>query len=512
MVSLRRLLADLPEAKAFGDADVDIAGIRHDSRQTGPGDLFVAVPGFKADGHDFLADAVARGAAALVVQADRRDKWEPVVSGSATAVVVLPDSRTALAGLAAAFYEYPARKLRVIGVTGTDGKTSLVHLIAHLLETAGEKAGLISTIQCEVNGEPLPEEYRHTTPEAPEVQRMLAQMVEAGCRYAVIESTSHGLALHRLDGCEYDIAVVTDVGADHLDFHGSQEAYLEAKGRLFAMLDGSADKGLAKAAVLNADDPSCDYLRRKTGARVLTYGIEEAADVTASGVEEAGWGSRFRLVTPARSIEVRIASPGVFNVYNGIAAAAVGLAAGVGLPVITRALSTWTGAPGRMERVEEGQPFDVVVDFAHAPDALRRVLQFLRSHSRGRIIAVFGCIGERDKQRRFPMGQIAGESADYAVITDDNPYTEDRDAIIGEIAAGLLASGRLEGHHFVRISNRRQAIAHALSMAVDEDVVLLAGKGHERTITVGDTVYECDDREVARRVLREMFPKAVTTT
>jgi UDP-N-acetylmuramoyl-L-alanyl-D-glutamate--2,6-diaminopimelate ligase len=501
-MKLTELAAHLPGAEMTGSGDADFSAVEYDSRRVSPGALFVAIPGARADGHDYLPQAAAAGAAALLVQADRRPKWQSL----ALPLLVVPDTRAALATAAAAFFGWPARRLTVIGVTGTDGKTSLGHLIAHLLESAGESAGLLSTAENRAAGRPLADSGRFTTPEAPEVQSLLAEMAEAGCRYAVLEATSHGLALHRLDGCEFDVAVMTNVGRDHMDFHRSREEYLAAKGTLFRMLDSSADKGIVKTAVLNADDEAHAYFRSLTRARAVTYGITSPADVTAEDVRPDGWGSRFRLRTAAGSEEVRLGRPGTFNVANALAAAGACLALGLPLDAIVRGLEAWPGAPGRMERVDEGQPFTVVVDFAHAPESLRRVLTELRAANRGRLIAVFGCIGERDRERRYAMGRAAAELADYTYVTDDNPYSEDREAIIAEIARGLREAGKREGHDFAAVPDRREAIAQALAMAVDEDIVLLAGKGHEREVYLPGGSYPCDDREEARRVLRELFP------
>jgi len=502
---LSQLAAELAVGELLGP-DMDVAAICYDSRRASPGALFVAVPGVRTDGHEHIAEAAARGAVAVAVQADRPDKWRPVVGKRGLSAVVVMDTRQALAALAAAFYGHPGRKLRVIGVTGTDGKTTVVHLVSHLLEAAGHRSGLLSTVRCKAGDRIAANESRFTTPEAPEVQALLAEMVAAGADCAVLESSSHGLALHRLDGCEYDVAAMTNVTADHLDFHRSREEYLAAKGRLFAMLDESVSKaGVEKVAVLNADDPASDYFRGLTRARALTYGIEEPADVRAVGIAPAEWGSRFRLSTAAGEQEVTLGLPGDFNVYNALAAAAVALSQGVALADIVRGIASFPGVPGRLERIDEGQPFAVVVDFAHAPEALRRVLAFLRERCRGRLIAVFGCIGERERPRRAGMGLVAAQLADFAILTNDNPFSEDPDGIIAEIAEGLRRAGRHEGHHFVAIPDRREAIAHAFAMAVEGDVVLLAGKGHEQSITIGETAIPWDDRRVARELLRETF-------
>ena len=499
---LKDLAAQLPGAELIGSGGTEFNAIEHDSRRVRAEALFAAVPGFRTDGHDYTRQAVAAGAVALLVQADRRPKWSPL----AVPCLVVADTREALPYAASAFFAWPARRLTVIGVTGTDGKTSVCHLMAHVLESAGERVGLMSTAENRAAGHALADSGRFTTPESPAVQSMLSQMVDAGCRQVVLEATSHGLALHRLDGCEFDLAVMTNVSSDHMDFHGSEEEYLAAKGRLFQMLDTAVDKRLAKTAVLNADDPAHRRFRSLTGARVITYGLDRPADVSAADLRPDGWGTRFRLRTPAGVAEVRLARPGAFNVANALAVVGAGLALGLELSSIVRGLESWPGAPGRMERVDEGQPFSVVVDFAHAPQSLRRVLSELRANSRGRVIAVFGCIGEREVDRRYAMGRAAAELADYTYVTDDNPYSEDRDVIIAEIARGLREGGKKEGHDFAVVADRREAVAQALAMAVDEDVVLLAGKGHEREVHLADGSYECDDREVARRVLRELFP------
>jgi UDP-N-acetylmuramoyl-L-alanyl-D-glutamate--2,6-diaminopimelate ligase len=502
VMKLNQLAAALPGATLIGDADVDIRAVENDSRRLSAGALFVAVPGFRADGHDFLREALAAGAAALLVQEDRRHSWAEVEAPR----LVVPDTRSALALAAAALHDWPARKLTVIGVTGTDGKTSLSHLIAHMLEAAGESVGLMTTAENRADGRPLADSGRFTTPEAPEVQALLAEIVAEGCRYAVLEATSHGLALHRLDACEFDIAVMTNLGRDHIDFHPTREDYLAAKGRLFQMLDEAVDKGLHKTAVLNADDPASEYFRSLTRARAVTYGLASQADVTAAHLTPDGWGTRFALRSPTGEANVRLARPGPFNVANALAATATALALGLELAATVPGLESWPGAPGRMEALDQGQPFRVVVDFAHAPESLARILTELRSGGRGRLIALFGCIGERDFDRRHAMGRVAAELADYTYLTDDNPYSEDRNAILAEIARGLRDSGKKEGHDFAVVPDRRQAIAQALAMAVDDDTVLLAGKGHERQVHLADASYDCDDREVARRVLAELFP------
>jgi UDP-N-acetylmuramoyl-L-alanyl-D-glutamate--2,6-diaminopimelate ligase len=498
-----RDLAANTNGRLIGDGNVEIASIEYDSRSVSPGSLFVAVPGFKVDGHAYLGRALEQGAQAVVVQADHEALFRAVVEEGGADVLVLDDTRAGLARLSAAFHGFPARRLGVMGITGTDGKTSLAHLVAHVLNASGRKVGLISTAECRIGDRLLPDTGRFTTPEAPQVQEMLAQMVEVDCRWAVIEATSHGLALHRVDECEYDIAALTNVGADHLDFHGSAEEYIAAKGHLFQMLDESIDKGVTKTAVLNADDPASARYGSLTKAVAVTYGLHNA-DISAENITHHGKTIGFYMNTPAGSRDVLFPRPGLFNVYNALAATGIALAAGLALEEIVPALESWPGAPGRMQFIDEGQPFTVLVDFAHAPDSLRRVLQLLRESVSGRIIAVFGCIGEHDKERRPGMARAAADLAHYTFITDDNPYSEDRDAILNDIAEAMRADGKREGHDFSVVPDRREAISQAIAMAVDEDAVLLAGKGHEREVHLRDGDYACDDREVSRHVLRDL--------
>jgi UDP-N-acetylmuramoyl-L-alanyl-D-glutamate--2,6-diaminopimelate ligase len=502
-MQLLQLANAIPDVQAIGDLSVDVTDVCIDSREVVPGSMFVAVPGLRADGHEFLEAAIARGSAAVAIQSDHEARWREV-GAKAAGVLIAADTRAAVPVLAAVLHGHPAQRLKVIGVTGTDGKTSLCHLLAHVLGENGRRVGLISTAESRVGDRPLPATGRFTTPEAPQVQSMLAEMVAGGCDWAIIEATSHGLALHRVDECEYDIAVMTNLGTDHLDFHGSAAAYRDAKGRLFRMLDEGAQKGVVKTAVLNKDDPSFEYFARSTRARVLSYGCGPDADVRAGDYTAEGWRSRFTLYAGPERMGVVFPRRGMFNVYNALAAVCTTRAAGLDLSQIASALESWPGAPGRMELIEEGQPFTVLVDFAHAPDSLRRVLTELQEMTPGRVIVVFGSIGERDKERRGGMARVAAEIADYTIVTDDNPYSEDRDAILGDIARAMRETGKRDGHDFAVVADRREAIAQAIGMAVDEDGVLLAGKGHETRVYLAGSSYPCDDREVARKALREL--------
>jgi UDP-N-acetylmuramoyl-L-alanyl-D-glutamate--2,6-diaminopimelate ligase len=518
MSLLRELLRDLPEARVLGEQDVPVAGVAYDSRLVRPGDLFVALPGFHSNGAAFIPDALRRGAVAVVTQ-------EPSVSvPEGVPLLLVPDARGALTNLSASFYGYPARRLRVVGVTGTDGKTTTVHLVSALLEAMGHRTGFITTVDVKVGDEILYNETQHTTPEPVEVQGLMRRMVDDGADYAVLESSSHALALDRLLHCEFDAAVFTNLSPEHLNFHGSMEGYLQAKARLFALLDQAMDKGVEKVAVLNADDPSSSRLRAATRARAIWYGIAggmggwgdggpggwwegrstQDSFVMARDVRLLAGGSRFTLVTPAGSTEVESRMAGRFNVYNWLAAAAVGLSQGASLEQIRRSMERVDSVPGRMQRVDAGQPFAVVVDFAHTPQALRTVLGTLRPITAGRLMVLFGLAGERDPGNRAEMGRIAATMADLGFFTMDDPRFEDPMEIAEEIAVGARAEGWREGRDFLKIVDREGAIREAFRRARPGDTVLLAGKGHERRQVIGADLVPWNDAEAARRVLAEM--------
>lgn len=478
--------------------DPQITGIAYDSRRVAPGDLFVAVPGFHTDGRRFVAGAVERGAVAVVAEGAP----EANLTGNPP-VISVPSARAALAWLAAAFYGRPALKMRVVGVTGTDGKTTTSHLISAVLEKAGYKTGITGTVYLKIGDRLVPNPYHQTTPESLEIQKALAEMVEARVDYAIIETTSHGLALNRVDECHYDAAVFTNLTSDHMDFHADREEYLSHKGRLFASLSEAASKGVPKAAILNADDPASDYLARVTPVTPITYGIGAEADVRATGLSMAGWGTAFTMETPQGRTMVNLPLIGRFNVYNALAAAALGLSQGVELEVIKDALEAFEGVPGRMERVAAGQDFKVVVDFAHTAGALGVALEALRPYCAGKLTVVFGCPGERDRTKRPVMGQVAARLADFVILTSDEPRSEDPLEIIREIEAGVKLAGKTEGRDYVTLPDRREALTEALGRARSGDAVLLAGKGHEDCIIYEDRIVPWSDRLVALDLLKD---------
>ncbi|HET6495096.1 MAG TPA: UDP-N-acetylmuramoyl-L-alanyl-D-glutamate--2,6-diaminopimelate ligase, partial [Thermoleophilia bacterium] len=452
----------------------------------------------------FIDAALDKGAGVIVAQADRQAKWQPLAQSGRAAFLVVPDSRRALARIAATYRGFPARHLVTIGVTGTDGKTTTVHLIASVLEAAGLPAGYLSSVEFKTDGDAQLNATHMTTTQSPEVQESLAEMVRAGRRCAVIEASSHGLALNRLGECEFDVAVFTTLSSDHLDFHGDATEYLSAKGRLFEMLDESVDKGVGKTGVLNADDPASATLRSRTAAKAVTYGIDAPAGLRAENLRLDALQSDFDIVGPFGRRPVRLPLPGRYSVHDALAAVAVGVSLGIAPEAIVDGLARFKGVPGRMEMIDCGQSFKVVVDIASTPEALRRVLQVLRPLATGRLIVLFGCAGERDRGRRDGMGRVAGELAGFVVLTNEDPRSEDPDAIIADIAAALVETGRREGSDFVRVPDRREAIRRSFEMAHPGDVVLLAGKGTEQSIVVGDEHTPWDERIVGRELLREL--------
>ncbi|MCR4420037.1 MAG: UDP-N-acetylmuramoyl-L-alanyl-D-glutamate--2,6-diaminopimelate ligase [Clostridia bacterium] len=487
MKPLSELLSATPVEAAGGDLEVPVSGIYYDSRAVRPGGLFVAVPGFRTDGHRFLADAVARGAAAVVVE-----RREAVPAGVAWAEVA--SSRRALGELAAAFYGHPAARLRLYGVTGTNGKTTTTHLIRAVLEAGGRTCGLVGTVGAQIGEEQLG--AARTTPEASDLQELLARMRDRGLSGAVLEVSSHALELERLRGCAFDVGVFTNLTPDHLDFHRDMGSYLAAKAKLFRLLD--PERSGSQYAVLNADDPASTELAAVTRVPVITYGLQSRAEVRAENLGLDPAGVAFDLHWPGGRCRVRLALTGRFNVYNALAAWVVGWQEGMEPEAVNRALATVRGVPGRFERVEAGQDFTVLVDYAHTPDGLLKVLEAARGLTRGRVILVFGCGGDRDRTKRPQMGAVAARHSDLSVITSDNPRSEDPLAIIEEIRAGYV-SVRRDGYRVE--PDRYRAIELALGLADRDDVVLIAGKGHETCQIIGDRILPFDDRQVVREIL-----------
>jgi UDP-N-acetylmuramoyl-L-alanyl-D-glutamate--2,6-diaminopimelate ligase len=527
-MKLSQLLAALPSLDVPPQADPDITLITTDSRRVIPGALFVAYPGVSVDGHRFIPDALERGAAAIIGEKDLTaenpkiaELSEKIASASVLSAVSTPylkvrDGREAFAWLNAAWHGFPARKLIMIGVTGTDGKTTTCNLIHSILTAAGLRAGLISTVNAVIGERVLDTGLHTTTPDADDVQRYLAEMVDAGLTHCVLEATSHGLAQQRVAGCEFDVAVVTNITHEHLDVHGSLEAYRAAKGLLFTSLAGAAAKGLRKTAVLNDDDTSNVYLRewieRADQVEIITYAIKQAAQWNAFDIRYGADAMHFTASGRGRSIEIATTLVGEYNVSNCLAAMAAAVD-GLGVdPQAARAgIASLRGIPGRMERIDEGQPFMALVDFAHTPNALDRAVAAARTMTDGRVIVVFGCAGLRDREKRTLMGEVAGRAADKIIVTAEDPRTESLDEIMAATVQALVAQGRVEGADFWRVPDRGEALAAACALARPGDVVIACGKGHEQSMCFGDVEYPWDDRAALRAALRGSPLKTLPT-
>ena len=515
--SLQQIFAELP--KPFFQTnvpDVTITGISIDSRAVKPGYLFVAMKGGSVDSHYYIQNAVDNGAVAIVGEQD----FEGPIGNMP--YIRLESTRRALTWIAAAFHDWPARKLTVIGVTGTDGKTTTTNLISKSLLAAGIKAGMVSTVNAVIGDEVLDTGFHVTTPDAHDVQAYLARMVEAGLTHVVLETTSHGWAQHRVDACEFDIGVVTNITHEHMDEHGSYENYRAAKARLFSSLEMTVPKrqGNPRLGVINRDDmKSFDFLNDFIKVNKVNYGLNPDADVRATNIHYDPSGILFEATSKDFSISVESNLVGAYNVSNCLAA----LAASVyGLriqpEIAALGISLLEGIPGRMEMIDLGQKFTAIVDFAHTPNALRVTLEAARemlSPSRGgqlpvpptkpRVIAVFGSAGLRDKAKRRMMAETAAELADLTVLTAEDPRTESLQGILEEMAAGARSRGGREGETFWRIPDRGEAIRFALSLARPGDIVLACGKGHEQSMCFGGREHLWDDRTAMRAALAELL-------
>jgi UDP-N-acetylmuramoyl-L-alanyl-D-glutamate--2,6-diaminopimelate ligase len=501
IVNLREVFADFPFAYQPAPlSDVPVHGIAIDSRSLRPGELFVALSGASRDGHEFIAEAVRAGAAAVVGERDMPELAVPYVR--------VPSTRAALTWLAAAYYDWPGRKLTVIGVTGTDGKTTTTNLIHRILLAAGLRAGMISTVNAVIGDEVLDTGFHVTTPDAHDVQRYLAEMVQAGLTHAVLETTSHGWAQHRVDACEFDIGVVTNITHEHLDQHGSYDEYRAAKARLFTSLEKTRPKqeGIPRLAVLNRDDSSFEFLKGITLVRKVSYGLTGQAEIRAEKIEYSPHGIRFDAISQDFRVTINSELVGAYNVSNCLAALS---AAVVGLSVqpetAAAGIGSLAGIPGRMERIDLGQDFTAIVDFAHTPNALKVALEAGRRMTAGRVIAVFGSAGLRDKEKRRMMAETSARLADLTVLTAEDPRSESLDAILEEMAAGARSAGGREGETFSRIPDRGEAIRAAVRMARPGDIVLACGKGHEQSMCFGSVEHPWDDRIAMRAALAELL-------
>ena len=498
---------DILKAEPLGSWEsAEVSGVTSDSRQVQPSDVFVAISGGSTDGHRYIPDAISRGACGVV--------GSVAISGLLVPYIQVKNPRLTLAQLAAALHDFPARKLTMIGITGTDGKTTTANIIYRILQAAGLRAGMISTVNALIGDEILDTGFHVTTPDATSVQVYLAHMVDAGLTHVVLEATSHGLAQERVAACDFDMAVATNITHEHLDYHGSYEAYRQAKGLLFSGLGKTAPKPARppRGAVLNQDDSSYDYLARITQVPVINYGLHPGADVRP---EDLSWSLQnlpgITMRVDGRNLQgepfhLRLESRlvGEFNVYNLLAA--VALTRGVlnlDDEPVRLGVAGMQGVPGRMEVIDLGQDFTAMVDFAHTPNALRRAFEAARRLTSGRVIAVFGSAGLRDRQKRRMMAEISADLADLTVLTAEDPRTESLSDILEEMANGLKSRGGVEGRTFWRVPDRGSAIRLSVQLAYPGDLVIVCGKGHEQSMCYGEVEYPWDDRVAMRSALAE---------
>ncbi len=487
---LQEILKGISNPEIIGKKDVDIKGIVVHSSRVREGFLFICVRGEKTDGHQYIEEAVERGAAAVICER------YPEISADTT--VVVNNSRVAAAQTASNFFGYPSRKLRTVGITGTNGKTTVAYLCKNILAEAGEKTGLIGTIEYIIDGRTIPAD--RTTPDAVLIQSLLREMTNNDCRAVVVEVSSHALDQRRIDNIEFDTGIFTNLTRDHLDYHGDMEQYFKAKIRFFTELLGEGNKDFPKAAIINADDPVSAEIIENAKVPVVRYGIDGQYDVRASDIRLDISGTSFKVTTPAGDLELKTPLAGRHNVYNILAAVGMAFSQNIPTDAILRGIHKTKNIPGRLQFIPNGTGISVAVDYAHTDDALRNVITALREISTGKIIVVFGCGGDRDPGKRPKMGRAVGELADMAIVTSDNPRSEDPEKIIDQVVEGFDD----KGCEYIRLSDRGEAIRRALEIAGPGDTVLLAGKGHETYQQFKDNIVVFDDREVARRILDEM--------
>ena len=477
--------------------DEKIRAVIFDSRNVQPGDMFVALPGVSSDGHKFIPTAIEKGASCVVGTMDLRLR---------VPFIKVDNSRRAMAYLCAALEGWPARSLTVIGVTGTDGKTTTSSLIHRILLQAGLKAGMISTVNAVIGDEVLDTGFHVTTPDSPDLQRYLRRMVDSGLTHVVLEATSHGLAQERATGCEFDIGVVTNITHEHLDYHGSYEEYRAAKGRLFEFLSETREKkqGNPRLAVLNRDDQSYEFLHELTRVSQVAYSLASDRDVAVSEIQYTREGMTFRVRGERIDQLVRSRLVGDYNVSNILAAlAATVLGLGILPKVAAEGIAALPGIPGRMERIELGQDFSAIVDFAHTPNALKVALEQARKMTHGKVIAVFGSAGLRDREKRRMMAEVSVGLADFTILTAEDPRTESLEGILAEMASAAESRGGVEGKTLYRVPDRGEAIRLGVKLAEAGDLVIACGKGHEQSMCFGEIEYPWDDRTAMKAALVE---------
>ena len=479
-MKLKQLIENTEIIETNASPELEISGISYDSRRTEPGHIFVAICGFESDGHKFIPAAVSKGAAVVVCQ-KRPEEDIPYI--------LVPDSRKALALLSCSFFGHPSREMSVIGITGTNGKTTTTYLMKHMLQAAlGAKVGLIGT-----NGNMIGDEFLHserTTPDSFELQELFRQMADAGCTHVVMEVSSHSLVLSRVAGTDFDVGVFTNLTQDHLDFHNTMEEYASAKARLFTH---------CKKGCFNIDDEWSGFMLENADCECLTYSAQGNAFLRAENIELTARGVAFDAVAGDDRANVKLAIPGKFSVYNALGVISAGLALGLSLNSCAEALGTAAGVKGRMELLPTDGDYTMVIDYAHTPDALLNALRALKAGKEHRLVVLFGCGGDRDRKKRPIMGEIAADNADYVIVTSDNPRTEEPQSIIDEICAGLIGKST----PYTVICDRVEAIHRAIDDHKPGDIILLAGKGHEDYQVIGTTKHHLDEREIVSEYIEK---------
>lgn len=493
--TLTSLLEGLDATVLRDRGDSLISGIQYDSRKISQGDLFVALRGGYADGHSFLQQARQRGAIAALVE-------DPSAADDFDAVGVVSNSREALAPVSARFFDYPGDKLGVIGITGTDGKTTTTYLVDAMLRANGLRTGMVGTVAIRIGDSIVEHDTRQTTPESLEVQRLLSDMVEESVDWTVLEATSHALALYRLNHCPFDVGIVTNVTREHLDFHGTVEAYREAKAQLIRRVESGRDRPYPRGVVVNLDDPGARMIGQSSDLPVTWFSLEDSsATIFGSDISVVATGTSFTMTADSKSVQVNLKLIGHYNVFNAMAAAGAGMAVGLDLEQTAQGLESLSHVPGRMQPVDLGQPFNVIVDYAHSPASLAATLELVRSVTRGRVILVTGSAGERDTGKRAVQGRIAAELADISFFTSEDPRFEDPQRIINDIADGAREAGAVDGESFLNVEDRKVAIEEAVSRARPGDTILLAGKGHETSMIYGDQRRPWNEANIAAAAL-----------
>ncbi|WP_243289971.1 UDP-N-acetylmuramoyl-L-alanyl-D-glutamate--2,6-diaminopimelate ligase [Bacillus sp. FJAT-47783] len=492
-MELQSLLDHLYQYNILKEGNPLISSIEMDSRAVKKGSLFICIKGFTVDGHDFVEQAVEKGAVAILAERN-------VSTPKHVPVIIVNDTKRAMARLADAFYEKPTHKLHLIGVTGTNGKTTTTHIIEKILKEADKKTGLIGTMYTKIIDEQF--EVKNTTPESLTLQKTFKQMVDQQVSHAVMEVSSHALHMGRVHGCDFDVAVFTNLSQDHLDYHETMEEYRNAKGLLFSQLGNAFHHDRQKFAILNADDDTSAYYKQVTSAHIVTYGIETPSDVMAKNIQMGSDGTTFELVTPNGHFPVNMKLVGTFSVYNVLAAVSAALVSNIDMEIIIKAIESLEGVRGRFELVSGGQDFTMIVDYAHTPDSLENVLKTVKQFTKGKIFVVIGCGGDRDQTKRPLMAKVAVKYADEPIFTSDNPRSEDPLQILKDMENGV------KGEYYHSITNREDAIQFAVSNAKKGDCIVIAGKGHETYQQIGNQTLEFDDKEVALKAVKQVQCKS----